>query len=172
MESPQLAASSLATWPQWGGRMPCGLVGTANRQILHLPDWPLEKREVFWPISAVGSRFSRLPLWLIDAGVDSGMTMQPVPLSVCILALSVLTAMLDQWLCFHNGFPNDSAGKESACQCWRHRRCGFDLWIGKIPWRREWLHIPVYSCLENPMDRGVQWATVHGVAKSWTQLSN
>ena len=28
-----------------------------------------------------------------------------------------------------------------------------------------------YSCLENPMDRGAWWATVHGVAKSWTQLS-
>ena len=27
-----------------------------------------------------------------------------------------------------------------------------------------------YYCLENPMDR-VWWATVHGVAKSWTQLS-
>ena len=27
-----------------------------------------------------------------------------------------------------------------------------------------------YSCLENPMDRGVWWASVHGVAKSWTQL--
>ena len=26
------------------------------------------------------------------------------------------------------------------------------------------------SCLENPMDRGPWWATVHGVAKSWTQL--
>ena len=25
-----------------------------------------------------------------------------------------------------------------------------------------------YSCLENPMDRGVWWAIVHGVAKSWT----
>ena len=24
-----------------------------------------------------------------------------------------------------------------------------------------------YSCLENPMNRGVQWATVRGVAKSW-----
>ena len=24
-----------------------------------------------------------------------------------------------------------------------------------------------YSCLENSMDRGVWWATVHGVAKSW-----
>ena len=27
-----------------------------------------------------------------------------------------------------------------------------------------------YSCLENPMDRGVWRATVHRVAKSWTQL--
>ena len=27
-----------------------------------------------------------------------------------------------------------------------------------------------YSCLENPMDRGGWWATVHGVAKSWTRL--
>ena len=25
-----------------------------------------------------------------------------------------------------------------------------------------------YSCLENLMDRGACWATVHGVAKSWT----
>ena len=29
-----------------------------------------------------------------------------------------------------------------------------------------------YSCLENPMDRGSWWATVHGVAKSQTQLSD
>ena len=28
-----------------------------------------------------------------------------------------------------------------------------------------------YSCLENPMDRGAWRATVHGVTKSWTQLS-
>ena len=27
-----------------------------------------------------------------------------------------------------------------------------------------------YSCLENPMDRGAWWATVHGVTKSWMQL--
>ena len=27
------------------------------------------------------------------------------------------------------------------------------------------------SCLGNPMDRGAWWATVCGVAKSWTQLS-
>ena len=29
-----------------------------------------------------------------------------------------------------------------------------------------------YSCLGNPMDRGVWWATVHGVTKSWTQLTH
>ena len=29
-----------------------------------------------------------------------------------------------------------------------------------------------YSCLENPMDGGAWWATVHGVAMSWSQLSD
>ena len=28
-----------------------------------------------------------------------------------------------------------------------------------------------YSCLENPLDRGALWATVHGLTKGWTQLS-
>ena len=28
-----------------------------------------------------------------------------------------------------------------------------------------------YSCLDNPMDKGARWATVHGVMKSWTWLS-
>ena len=27
-----------------------------------------------------------------------------------------------------------------------------------------------YSCLENPIDRGAWWATVHRAGKSWTQL--
>ena len=29
-----------------------------------------------------------------------------------------------------------------------------------------------YSGLENPMDRGAWWATVHSIAKNWTQLSS
>ena len=29
-----------------------------------------------------------------------------------------------------------------------------------------------YSCLENPMDREAWQATVYGVSKSWTRLSN
>ena len=31
---------------------------------------------------------------------------------------------------------------------------------------------PQYSCLENPMDGGAWWATVHGVATSQTRLSD
>ena len=42
----------------------------------------------------------------------------------------------------------------------------FSPWVGKIPWRREWLPTSVFS-LENSMDRGVMWATVHGVTKNW-----
>ena len=29
-----------------------------------------------------------------------------------------------------------------------------------------------YPCLENPMDGGALWAAIHGVAKSWTLLSD
>jgi len=29
-----------------------------------------------------------------------------------------------------------------------------------------------YSCLENPMDGGIWWAAIHGVAEDWTWLSN
>ena len=35
------------------------------------------------------------------------------------------------------GFPGDTRGKESACQCRRHRRCGFDPWVRKIPLEEE-----------------------------------
>ena len=39
-----------------------------------------------------------------------------------------------------------------------------------IPSRRKW-QPTLYSCLEKPMDREAQWATVHRVKKSWTRLS-
>ena len=42
------------------------------------------------------------------------------------------------------GIPSGSSGKESACQCGRHKRLRFDLWIGKISWRRAWQTTPVF----------------------------
>lgn len=35
------------------------------------------------------------------------------------------------------GFPDGSVVKESACQCRRHRRFGFNPWVRKILWRRK-----------------------------------
>ena len=67
-------------------------------------------------------------------------------------------------------FPGGTSGKESACQCRRCQRCGFDTWVRKIPWRRACQPTPVFL-LGNPMDRGAWWATGHGVIPSWTWLS-
>ena len=39
------------------------------------------------------------------------------------------------------GFSGRSDGKESACNAGDPR---FNPWIGKIPWRREWLPTPVF----------------------------
>ena len=65
------------------------------------------------------------------------------------------------------GFPGGTSGKEHACQCRRHKRHRFNSWVRKIPCRRHGKPVQ-YSCLEKSMDRGAWWATVHGVAKSWT----
>ena len=35
-------------------------------------------------------------------------------------------------------FPGDASGKELACQCRRCKRHRFNLWVGKILWRRAW----------------------------------
>ena len=40
------------------------------------------------------------------------------------------------------GLPRWRSGKESACQC---RRCGFNPWVRKIPWKRKWQPTPVLS---------------------------
>ena len=36
------------------------------------------------------------------------------------------------------------SGKEPTCQCRRHKRCRFDPWVGKIPWRRKWQPTPAF----------------------------
>ena len=36
------------------------------------------------------------------------------------------------------------SGKESACQCRKHKRHGFDPWVRKISWGRKWQATPVF----------------------------
>ena len=42
------------------------------------------------------------------------------------------------------GLPRWHNSKETACQCRRHKRGGLDPWVGKIPWRKQWLPTPVF----------------------------
>ena len=51
------------------------------------------------------------------------------------------------------------------------RRHGFDPWGGKIPWRRVWQPTPVFLPGESHGQRSLA-ATVHGLTKRWTQLSD
>ena len=47
--------------------------------------------------------------------------------------LAVVTILL--------GFPGGSDGKESTLKCGRP---GFDPWVRKMPWRREWQPTPIF----------------------------
>ena len=62
------------------------------------------------------------------------------------------------------------SGKALACQCRRHKRWGFDPWVGKISWWRKW-QPRQYCYLENSIVRGTWRAAVHEVTKSQTRLS-
>ena len=63
-----------------------------------------------------------------------------------------------------SGFPGVADGKEYACNAG-----DLDLipGSGRSPGERNG-HPLKYSCLENPMNRGAWWATVHRVAESDT----
>ena len=66
------------------------------------------------------------------------------------------------------GFPGGSGGKEHACNA---GNLGLILGLGKSPGEGNGNPLQ-YSYLENLMDTGAWEATVHGVAKSQTQLSD
>ena len=66
------------------------------------------------------------------------------------------------------GFPGGSDSKESTCNV---GDLGLNPELGRFP--GEWNGNPLqYSCLQNSRNRGAWQAPVHGVAKSWTWLTD
>ena len=65
-------------------------------------------------------------------------------------------------------FPGGSEGEASACDA---EDPGLIPGSGRSPGEGNSNSLQ-YSCLENSVDRGAWWATVHGVTKNWTQLSD
>ena len=93
---------------------------------------------------------------LLDLSVSSYGQCQAMTLMKDYLALCACSV----------SFPGGSVGKKSACNA------GDTEDAGSIPGLERVLgggngKALQCSCLENPMDRGAWWATVHRVAKSW-----
>ena len=76
------------------------------------------------------------------------------------MAWPLLSSLLD--------FPGDSDGKAFV---YNAGDLGLIPGLGRSPKEGLWQPSPAF-CLENPMGRGAWWATVRGVAKSLTRLSN
>ena len=68
-------------------------------------------------------------------------------------------------------FPWWLSDKESACQYRSHRRQGFDLWVGKILWRRKWQPTPGFLLGWSNGQRSLVGYSPSGITKNQTQLS-
>jgi len=69
------------------------------------------------------------------------------------------------------GFPGGSVVKNPPANAGDAGDVGLIPGLGRSPGEGNGNPLQ-YSCLENPMDRGAWWATVHGVTKSQTQQSS
>ena len=80
-------------------------------------------------------------------------------------------AVLSNPACAMPGFPSGSAVKNLP-----EMQVMQEMWVGSLGWEDSsggGNGNPLqYSCLENPMDKGAWWATVHGVTNSQTQQSD
>ena len=66
------------------------------------------------------------------------------------------------------GFPGGGSGEESACQCRRQKRPGFDPWIGKIPQRRKWQSTPVFLPRKSHGQKSLAGCSPQGLKESDT----
>ena len=78
---------------------------------------------------------------------------------------------VDSWSRVRNGFLGGTVVKNPPANAGDVRDADSIPGLGRFPGGGNGNPLQ-YSCLGNPKDRGAKWATVHGVAKSWTLLSD
>ena len=97
-----------------------------------------------------------LPILLL---FQSSSSQYIIPLSIQLLKPKS-SAIFD----FSSG-PGGTSGKEPAWQCKRHKRCGLDPLVRKIPWKRVWQPTPVFLPGESHRQRNLA-----GLYSSWNSL--
>ena len=109
----------------------------------------------------------------LEFGVNHSLAQAFPPFFWFLIILPILQALpvLLKIRSLQRGIPGGTSGKEPACHWRRHQRRGFDPWVEKIPWRRAWQPTPVFLPGESPWtEEACRQATVHRVAKNWTQV--
>ena len=61
----------------------------------------------------------------------------------------------NHYFIYCESFPGGASGQESASQCRRHNIQGFNPWVQKIPWRKEWQPTPVFLPGESQGERSL-----------------
>ena len=133
LEKEMATHSSVLAWRIPGTAEPGGLLSMGSHRIGH--DWSDLA-------AAVANKIKQPILWQVINFKDWFFSFKRVKNCVhrivCISHLLDLKAQMDFFLIHWypcTWFLGGSVVKESACQC---RRYGFNLWVGKIPWRRKW----------------------------------
>ena len=119
----------------------------------------LTKGEWWWPMHFEYSELNLTPFLYYP--VDTHF------LSIIWSAVKFLKLILMHFSYIY-GLPRWLSGKETACQC---RRCRFDPWVRKIPWKWKWLPTPVFLPGEFHGQRSLVGYSPW-VARSRTQLSD
>ena len=107
--------------------------------------WSLLWMEVMWTFSTLSSWKGILPFlpspWDIDLIIGIGASSSDLEIE----------AVYWEWW----GIPWGASGKEPTCQCWKHKRCSFFPWVGRISWRRVQQPTPVFLPWESRGQRGL-----------------
>ena len=75
------------------------------------------------------------------------------------------------------GYPLQHSWASLVAQMVKNPPAVWETWVGSLGWEdpRAWEGMAAHSSIlawRIPVDRGSWWATVHGVAKSWTRWSD
>ena len=114
-------------------------------------------------IFAMGNPIDRGGWWAPVHGVAKSQTQLSMHIRIPPPMLTLIQALSSPWFLFEVvinwwwiesicntvgwltwGFPGSASGKEFVCQCKRHKRCWFNPWVWKIPWRKAGQPIPIF----------------------------
>ena len=135
----------LLWWRVWVPQCPSQSVMFRHKEVADHAHWAMTLTSLFWTCCSCAHLTRLCSLLLLSPEI-------------------LLTYLYKTW-----GFPGGTSRKEPTCQCRRHKRCRFDPWVGKIPWRRVWQLIPVFLPGESPRTEEPR-AIVHRIAQSQTWL--